>query len=53
MGFCELWWTDKDATFVIYASHESSITLGGWILDEVTAAWPLWANRVYTGWDQA
>lgn len=52
-GFGELWWTDKDASFLIYASHESSITLGGWLLNDVRAAWPSWQAQIYTGWDQA
>jgi hypothetical protein len=49
----EVWWTNGEGDFVVYASHESSITFAGWILDEVRKAWPQWKSNTYTGWDQA
>lgn len=49
----EGFWTSDALDWIAYASHESSLTIGGWLLDEVRAAWPGWASRVYTGWDFA
>lgn len=52
-NFDETWWTDKEVSFIIYASHESSITIGGCLLDDVRSWWPGWRDQIYTGWDQA
>jgi hypothetical protein len=38
--------------WLIYASHESSITVAGdWLLEAVKAEWPEWEQHLYTGWD--
>ena len=44
-------WFDDDLDWIIYASHERSITIGGWLLDEVKAIWPNWEERVWTTWE--
>lgn len=36
----EGYWTSHALDWIIYASHESSITVGGWMLAEVRKAWP-------------
>jgi len=44
----EGFWCDDNYDWVIYASHESSITVGGWLLSEVKQNWPNWKERVWT-----
>ena len=34
--------------WIIYASHESSVTVGGWLLEEMQAIWPSWQERTWT-----
>jgi hypothetical protein len=48
----EGYWTSSTMDWLIYASHESSITVAGeWLMAEVKAAWPEWEQHIYTGWD--
>ncbi|HEX8564624.1 MAG TPA: hypothetical protein VF648_03075 [Pyrinomonadaceae bacterium] len=44
----EGYWCDSKNDWIIYASHESSITIGGWLLSEVQALWSNWKERVWT-----
>ncbi len=45
----EGFWFTSQLDWLIYASHESSITVGGeWLLLAVQAAWPNWERRVWT-----
>jgi hypothetical protein len=44
----EGYWCDATFEWVIYASHESSITIGGWLLPEVKDVWSDWKERVWT-----
>lgn len=44
----EGFWCDTNYDWIIYASHESSITIGGWLLDEVKAVWTNWEERIWT-----
>jgi hypothetical protein len=44
----EGFWCDDTFDWVIYASHEDSVTIGGWLLEEVQAVWPHWSERVWT-----
>jgi hypothetical protein len=40
--------------WMVYASHESSITFGGhWLIECMRAALPAWNNYLYRGWDLA
>ena len=41
----EGFWTTADCQWVLYASHESSITLAGSVLQRVKAIWPSWAQH--------
>lgn len=45
----EGYWTSGDFDWIIYASHESSVTVAGWLLREVRAIWPSWQTQVWTG----
>ena len=47
----ECFWGDDSFNWIIYASHEGSITIGGWLLAEVKAAWSNWNERVWTSYD--
>lgn len=45
----EGYWCYERMDWVIYASHESSITLGGsWLVEEVKKVWKNWRERVWT-----
>ena len=44
----EGYWCSQDMDWIVYASHESSITIGGWLLDEVERVWPNWKERIWT-----
>lgn len=37
--------------WIIYASHESSVTVGGWMLDEVKRHWSNWEQHRWKPWD--
>jgi hypothetical protein len=44
----EGFWSDNSFNWIIYASHEGSITIGGWLLEEVKSNWPNWHERIWT-----
>lgn len=42
----EGYWCSADMDWIIYASHENSITVGGnWLLDKIKTIWPNWEKR--------
>jgi hypothetical protein len=45
----EGYWSSGDLDWIIYASHESSVTVGGWLLAELKTLWPAWQAHVWTG----
>lgn len=45
----EGFWSSGDLDWIMYASHESSVTVAGWLLQNVKAMWPSWAAHVWTG----
>ncbi|HXN52243.1 MAG TPA: hypothetical protein VN943_09920 [Candidatus Acidoferrum sp.] len=46
----EQYCTDKSVDWVVYASHESSITIAGeWLTQIFKEKWPEWAQRSYGG----
>lgn len=51
-GDGEGFWTSVQMDWIIYCSHEDTITLGGWILDEVKSVWPNWKDAAWLGWPQ-
>lgn len=44
----ETYWFDNSLDWIIYVSHESSITVGGWLLQVLQGGWPDWRRRVWT-----
>ena len=44
----EGYWSSNDLEWIVYASHENSITIGGWLLSDVKAALPSWKSHVWT-----
>jgi hypothetical protein len=45
----EGYWSSGDLDWIMYASHESSVTVGGWLLQDVKAMWSSWQLHVWTG----
>lgn len=45
---CEGFWCDLNFDWLIYASHESSITFAGSILPELKSEWSNWQQRIWT-----
>jgi hypothetical protein len=44
----EGYWTSQAYDWLIYASHEYSITVAGeWLLEELKAIWPTWSKCIY------
>ena len=45
----EGYWSSATFDWIIYASHESSITVSGkWFVARVKSAWPLWKMYMWT-----
>lgn len=45
----EGYWSSSPWDWIVYASHESSITVGGpWLIRAVKSAWPEWQRYVWT-----
>lgn len=45
----ETYWTSEAMDWLIYASHEDSITISGWLLKKVIRYWKNWRKRIYPG----
>ena len=45
----EGYWSSGDLDWIVYASHEQSVTVGGWLLEEVKAVWSSWQDQIWTG----
>lgn len=43
----EGYWTSDKLDWIVYASHENSTTLGGWLLEEVKAQWSDWEQHTW------
>lgn len=49
----EGYWCSVDMDWIIYVSHENSITVGGeWLLDGIKAIWPNWEERKWVSWTE-
>lgn len=49
----EGYWFSADMDWVIYASHENSITIAGeWLLTEIKEIWPGWEERRWLDWKE-
>ncbi len=48
----EGYWTSIGMDWLMYASHEGSLTVAGdWLIEEVRAAWPEWEQHLYVPYD--
>jgi len=48
----EGYWTSRELDWIVYASHERSITIAGkWLITALKTAWPDWKQGLYTEWD--
>lgn len=43
----EGYWSSGPLDWIVYASHESSITIGGWLTDKVKDMWEDWPSHIY------
>jgi len=44
----EGFWTSSSLDWIMYCSHESSVSIGGWLLDAVKQNWPDWEKYLWT-----
>jgi hypothetical protein len=44
----EGYWSSPDLDWIIYASHEGSVTVGGWLVPHVKALWPSWDANAWS-----
>jgi hypothetical protein len=45
----ETYWSSHELDWLVYVSHESSITFAGaWLVEEIKRRWPGWERRLYT-----
>lgn len=48
----EGYWTSEDMDWLLYVSHESSLTVaGGWLVSAIKATWPHWQQHLWDGYD--
>ena len=47
----EVFWTTKDFEAIVYISHENSLTLGGWLLEDFKQSYENWSLLLYSGVD--
>jgi hypothetical protein len=45
----EGYWSSGDLDWLLYASHESSVTIAGWLLLSLKGIWPSWQAQVWDG----
>ncbi|NJN23290.1 MAG: hypothetical protein HC810_01310 [Acaryochloridaceae cyanobacterium RL_2_7] len=43
----EGYWTCSQLDWIIYASHGESITVGGWLLEDIKTLWPNWQQHLW------
>lgn len=43
----EGYWTSDCLDWIVYASHEASITVGGWLLDSIKTQWSNWEQHIW------
>lgn len=45
-------WTSEKMDWILYTSHEGSVTIGGdWLFNLVKQAWPQWEEHIYTTYE--
>lgn len=51
-GGLETYASSKEDDWLIYVSHEHSITFAGaWLVDAIEQIWPAWSHRRYAGYE--
>jgi hypothetical protein len=45
----ETFWSSESLDWIAYASLQNSVTLGGWMAEELGAIWPNWQDHVWKG----
>lgn len=49
--FAEGYWCDARHDWIVYASHEDSLTIGGrWLIDAIMQLWPEGEAHVWSQW---
>ena len=43
----EGYWSSGELDWIVYASHENSVTVGGWLLEEIKSVWPTWNEKIW------
>lgn len=43
----EGYWTSDCLDWIVYASHEASVTVGGWLLDSIKTQWSDWEQHIW------
>ncbi len=43
----EGYWTSDCLNWIVYASHEASVTVGGWMLENIKAQWSDWEQHIW------
>lgn len=47
----EGYWCGERLDWLVYASHEDTLTLGGtWLIEAVKEIWPEWRSALWEGW---
>lgn len=46
----EEFWTAPDYSWLLYVSHESTVTIGGWLLEALQAEWKDWRAARWHAW---
>lgn len=48
----EGYWTSQDMDWLLYVSHESSLTVAGdWFISAIQALWPQWHHHLWHAYD--
>ena len=43
----EGYWSSENLDWIVYASHEESVTVGGWLLENIKTRWPDWEQHTW------
>ena len=46
----EGYWCSENMDWIVYVSHEGTVTFGGWLLAEVKKHWKNWRERLWKTW---
>ena len=43
----EGYWSSENLDWIVYASHEESVTVGGWLLESIKTQWQGWEQHIW------